>query len=826
MANPESSTYTNTIKRKVIIAFGVGLVALILAWAVSKVAFNEMLSTVQSISAPDKKLTLVNNLFRDITRLDQVQRSQAFRNKSVSSRAFLRESDSLRASLDSLKKLYHSDSSQIQRIEEIRGLLAERDRLFISYLKVREGLVNGKDFTTQLSSLNDLIGKSSTEIDSTVVTTEQKFSTTTVVPEGENKKDKDRGFFNKLFGRKKNDKEQQVVKEEVSITVDTVAHASSDSVIQAMEKAVKTIEKKQRQRSSIFINREIELSNAGNILINQMLIVLQEVEKEAIRQVDLNNGRATDVVNRSARSIELIMIGFILVTAFFAYLILTDISRSNVYREELETARDEAEYHSTAKQRFLSSMSHEIRTPLQSIIGYAEQVRGQEKPDRKDLDAIYHSSVHLLHIVNEVLDYSRITSGKFKFTRSTFSISRLLDEVMMVMRPQAERKLLRLVLVKEISDVDFIIGDPFRLKQILFNLLGNAIKFTRDGEVSLTVHNRGVKRKQFFTFEVRDTGRGIKDEDLKKIFNEFEQGEEPVSVNANGTGLGLSIVRALTEGQGGTVEASSEAGKGSCFTVKLKYVAVKETGKKAEGMKPGHDEFEGLVWIVDDDEFILQLCCSLFDKHHIRHNCFRLPEDILNEEPPEDLQVVLMDMRMPQMNGSELCGLLRKKLKNHVKIYALTAQALPEERAKILEYGFDGLLMKPFREFELIGLLSPGSNKIPAEKDEVKNAKAERSVIEKMAFGDQDLIARIIQRFEQDTSLDILQLKEAIKKDEIEEVSLLLHRIAGRTAQVGAKDLAAKFRAEEINLNNNPILDNALKGRIAGYTEELDSLRL
>ena len=805
-----------------------GLIALVLAWLVNRVAFKEMLTTVQSISVPDKRLQIVNSLFRDITRLDQIQRAQAFQSKPVSYEVYLKESDSLRASMDKLRKLYAQDSVQLARIDKMKSLLKERDSLFIGYLKVREGLVNSKVFTRQLNSLAGLINRSSAEIDSTVVTTEQKYSTTTKISPEEEKREKGKGLFGRLFGKKKDRGEEQVVKEEVSITVDTLARASSDSVIHAMEKAVKTIEKRQKQTSTSFINREIELSNAGNILINQMLVVLQDVEKDVIRQVEIKNSKATNVVNLSAKRIEAITLAFILITAFFLYLIMSDISRSNAYREELEAAKNEAEYHSMAKQRFLSSMSHEIRTPLQSIIGYAEQIKDDQKPSKRNIDAIYHSSIHLLHIVNEVLDYSRIVSGKFKFTRTNFSIRKILEEVMVVMRPQAESKELRLELYSDIDDTDLVTGDSFRLKQILINLLGNAIKFTEHGEVSLMVSNKTIKRRSFFTFAVKDTGPGISEGHLKTIFNEFEQAGAVNASNANGTGLGLSIVKALAEGQGGSVEVESELGKGSCFTVKLRYRVAKEPSRLPSVQQASSKKFEGLVWIVDDDKFILELCCSLFDKYKIRHRCFDFPNDLLAEPIDKDLRVVLMDMRMPQMNGRELCRLLRKNLPPEVKIFALTAQALPEERKSILEQGFDGLLMKPFRESELLNLISAG---ITAPSEDARDA--EKSVgeeidltyIEKMAFGDRNLIRRIVNRFEADTSSDMRELQHALERVEIGEVSLLLHRIAGRTSQIGGRALAARFRSEEIAVEKSGELNAGQIARIQGLIEELSRLK-
>jgi signal transduction histidine kinase len=192
------------------------------------------------------------------------------------------------------------------------------------------------------------------------------------------------------------------------------------------------------------------------------------------------------VVNDGITQITTIIIIFFLLTVILLYLILADITRSNRYRRALEQAKDEAEYHGKAKQRFLSNMSHEIRTPLQSILGYAELITQQEVPKKKDIDAIYQSSIHLLQIVNEVLDYNRIISGEFSFNNQVFNIRKALDEVVSVMRPLAEQKSLQLNADLDLANLEFVLGDAFRLKQILFNLLGNAIKFTLKGEIKLS----------------------------------------------------------------------------------------------------------------------------------------------------------------------------------------------------------------------------------------------------------------------------------------------------------------------------------------------------
>jgi len=820
MSYLRKNSFTKSLKGKVIIAFLLGFVALVLAWTVSKVAFREMLTTVQSVSAPDEKLLVVNQLFRDITKLDQFQRSQSFQNPG-SYKSFIKESDSLRSKMDTLKRLYSGDRLQIEQINKMKDLLKKRDSLFMTYLRVREGLVNGRAFSSQINSLTGLISRSSSEMDSTIVKTEQTHSTTTIPAQ---KEERDRGFFNRLFGKKRADTAAAVVQEEINITIDTLARVNTDSVVQEMENAVKTLALKQRERSDRFITQEIELANAGNILINQILDVLQQVEKDVINQVEVSNLRAQEVVNHSANRIEMIMLIFLFITAVFAYMILTDIGKSNRYREELELARDEAEYHGQAKQRFLSSMSHEIRTPLQSIIGYAEQLQDQEKVDRKNLKAIYNSAIHLLHIVNEVLDYSRIVSGKFRFHRSIFNICDVMDEVVTIMTPQAERKGLNIRMNNHIIGSNLLIGDPFRLKQILLNVVGNAVKFTTQGEVALTVTNRIVKRKAYLTIEVTDTGTGISEEDIKRIFTEFEQAGNYVPTNENGTGLGLSIVKTLVEGQGGTIDVKSVLGEGTCFTLNLRYTVPKENRKLTDQQRGESHDFTGLVWLVDDDPFILQLCCNLLEKHNVRYKAFSLPSQLLEEPIAKDLSLILMDIRMPEMSGTELCRRMRERLSEKVKIVALTAQALPEERASILSQGFDALLMKPFRETDLTGLLR-GQLSMEVKTVELPPQDViDLSMIEKMAFGDEEMVKQILERFCEDNRKDAGIVLEALKAEDREELTLLLHRLAGRTSQLGARLLGARFRAEELILHKGEAIDDELEQRVHKLLEELDSL--
>jgi signal transduction histidine kinase/CheY-like chemotaxis protein len=811
MAAVIQKRFFRAIKSKVIIGFLFACFALLLAWGISKFAFTRMLNTVEEISAPNDRLRIVNDLSHKIARLDQLQRDEAFNKQGNYN--FLRESRKLRSSLDTLRKLYANDSAQLARIKSIKNLLAQRDKQFVSYLQVRETLVNTKSFSNEVKKLNELVASRAMQTDSAVLTTETTTSTTTVAPQEE---EKSRGFLSKLFGKKKSDV-YKIINEEFKVRRDTLNAKAEDSIMKSMTGSLKNIEQEQRQKSQKFLKREAELSNASNALTNQMLQILREVEGQAVAQIDLNGIQAKEVVNDGITQITAIIIAFFLLTVILLYLILTDITKSNRYRRALELAKDEAEYHGKAKQRFLSNMSHEIRTPLQSILGYAELISEQDHPKKKDIDAIYQSSIHLLQIVNEVLDYNRIISGEFTFQNQVFSAKQIVDEVTSVVRPLAEKKSLQLITDLDLGDVDFVKGDAFRLKQILFNLLGNAVKFTLKGEISLRISCKKQLDNLHFHFTIKDTGIGFEEKDISRIFNEFEQIESPEQyvLNQTGTGLGLPIVKSLIEAQGGRIHVKSKPGTGTTFNIYLTYLETSE--------RTAHVDLEnykivnpGTVWVIDDDQLILDLCGLIFEKNEIPFQRFNHVADILQENAPNDLKYVLVDMRLPEMTGIELCHILKKKLPHTVKFYAITAQVLPEEREMVLSEGFDGLIMKPFRSVDLLSIFE--KTKIVEEK-----AEFDFSSIEKMTFGDQQMLEKILTRFKKDCIDDAESLKNHIHENDQDKSRLIVHRLAGRTAQMGSKNLANAFRTLELEIAKKG-LSSEINAEIFNQLKKLDGL--
>jgi len=808
------------MRGKVIAAFLLTCSAIGLALFTTYVSFDSLLIKVDELSTPNQKLQTLNNLFEQITQLDQKQRADAIRNPGKPYRAFLLESKKLTATLDSLSQMSWETSQQPVRLQAMKRILAKRDYLLIEYLKLKSDFISNKTFSHQLDSLSDILVNIKPTADSSVTTHQTKTITTTYLPE-----EKKRSFFNRLFSGKKQEASPEnrvAITEEVNIRVDTLAVARQDSALLEIGNIMKKLDDQNDVQTQEILKRELNLVNTNIALINQLLSILQEVETEEMKLIENKNTEAASLVASSINRIGIIIIIFFLLASLLVFLILLDISKSNYYRLQLIKAKDEAEQLSLVKQRFLANMSHEIRTPLQSIIGYSEQLKNESHPEM--LNAIQRSSEHLLHIVDEVLDYSRIESGKFTLAREPFQIEELIREITSVVKIQATQKNLSFI-VNAPETLSPVLGDPFRLRQILYNLLSNAIKFTQQGSVRFNCLVKNETDSHLAClFEIADTGRGIPEQDQERIFKQFEQGEGNINRQYGGSGLGLSIVKKLVDLQQGTIEIKSETGVGSVFTVLINF-EKNLTPIKSEQTPPMPVSYGGMVWVVDDDPLILKLCSIILKNNKIQHRTIQDPELVMKEDL-KDAKIIFLDIRMPNINGVDLCRHLKSKAP-HLQIIALTAHVLPQERASIMQSGFDRILTKPFREQDFLEALGMSAS----EQSEI-----DLSYLEKMTLGDHGLMNSIIEEFESETSKNLIDLEKCFLDQDSERAREIIHQLAGRIGQFGARPLSNELKRMEQQLHSgkklidlpelNFIIDQirSFKREVANSTADIKSV--
>ena len=407
-----------------------------------------------------------------------------------------------------------------------------------------------------------------------------------------------------------------------------------------------------------------------------------------------------------------LLIGFCASSISVAAVMYLHFRMYNKQQEILEEARIEAQSANKAKSAFLANMSHEIRTPINVMLGMNEMILRESECEeiRQYAKSIERSGGYLISLINNILDISRIESGKMEIEEGKYELRQLLDEVMLIAEKQAEQKSLKMNLIFDKTLPAYLIGDVIHIKQILLNLINNAVKYTKEGQIDIKVSKNEEETK--LIFEVKDTGIGIKEENLPVLFDAFMRVDSKKNKKIKGTGLGLAIAKQLVEQMGGMIWVESVYGKGSSFFVqlpmkkvsdgKISNVEWKETDerKRRSFVAP-----QAKILIVDDNPENLMVTRSLLKRTAVFVDTAASGEECVHKVRQNIYDLILLDYMMPQMDGIDTIRELKKDVQFHIPVIALTADVTKGIEQTFLREGFCAYLSKPVMWSKLEDLL-------------------------------------------------------------------------------------------------------------------------
>lgn len=548
-------------------------------------------------------------------------------------------------------------------------------------------------------------------------------------------------------------------------------------------------------------------------------VTRRSIERYVQQKRFIGFGDVSDKLGKVTSNIGFASVMVIVLCVLFLIKIIRDIERNRLLEEALRKAKLQAEESALdarksakAKEEFLANMSHEMRTPMNAIIGFSSQLAETSlNSDQKSLlQPIRHSAEFLLSLINDILDYSKLEAGKFSLAREHFRLERVVREVSELFVPKAQSK--GIDLITEIGEnvPEVVIGDELRLKQMLMNLAGNAVKFTDRGSVAIRVKSLNKEAALYkVLFEVEDTGIGIPKEEKERIFEDFIQVDGSNSRRYGGTGLGLSITQKLCKLHGGDIGLESKEGEGTRVQLLLPF----EVGKLSEIQENvdlpvnAHPELAGKrVLLADDEPYNRMLVRGLLESWKMEVSSAANGREVLEAmTPPQLYSVLLMDLQMPEMDGIETSLKIREGFSEDIPILALTATSSPREQQRALESGMQGVMLKPFKAQELhdtlldlLGIEDSKESKtllnVPTHSDEQPFPE-----LYKVTRGDERMMTKMLEQYLSLTDTNHKALLDAHKSRDGRKLAMISHRMIPANRHLGFQSIVNHLkRIEEL----------------------------
>ena len=772
-------------------------VAVIISGYLAWQSLSKIVDTIHKEARPDLKLLLIKDIASDLNEVENTIRLYSLTGDATFIKPYKQQNTTIQQKLSDLEVYAVPGSIEKLHIDTIR-LLVNRKLLILDEIRA---LHRSKE--NAHSSFTELYSK----IDTAIIQPD------TIRFKQEEKK----SFFKRLFSKKDTSIQQPIIIDksgEKEIIKQEIA---------GIEKLI-TVQARQLQaKEKLLFERNIQVTQ----ILAQHIFSLEDSEQ---KRLESKTQEADSMAAQTYQRMAIFTIGAVILLIIILILFFRNLQRNRTYQQVLKKAKDEAESLAKAKEMFVATVSHEMRTPVNAIYGLTEQML--QKPNSvemvADLEIVHKSAEHLIALVNDTLDFSKIESQKLKIEQTDFFPDEIIKEVHTLHKHSAQKKGIELI-VRNNADKNLALqGDPIRLKQILINLITNAIKFTDKGKIELTVSAKETYDLNYLLYlEVSDTGIGISKEDQLLIFDEFVQLNNGLTQKQRGAGLGLAIVKKLIILQDGKIDVESAVGKGTRFSIQIPY----QKGNPENITKRVKEQLQIPSWfkklhflIVDDEEFNLYLIKNILNKWGVLYTEAYNGSEAAELAEKNVFDLILMDIRMPVMDGYEATKLILQH-RPSTKIIALTATNKLADIEKIQLAGMKAFLLKPFAEFELLRAVS---KLLPEKREEsipeaiAKDTSIDLDELERMSGGDAAFFNEMLKIFIRSSEEALTKFQQNIQSSDWSVLVETAHKLAAPAKHLQATVLYEHLKRLENNSQNSD--PEEIKNLIAKIEHEISCI--
>ncbi|WP_419546077.1 response regulator [Odoribacter laneus] len=776
----------------------------------------------QLVSTANQKLFIIGNTITGLYEAESLSSSFIQTGSPSSFRKYIQIIKQVELNIDSLKNMT-DQPEQIARIDTIHTLLNSKIKNLKELIRAKKSQ-NPEDYYNQAIALIESNRDTSPDIPQI-----QKRVITTRDSSYIKSTKKKKGFLG-IFSSRQPDSSLQitVTNQEVWDTLYRPTPATNaDSIMNILKSAWENFQAETENLNRQITQKEYNIVLQSVRITEQLKKVLYDYENEEINTSISRMKQREEVMNSAAAMIAKIAIIAVLFIAFFCTLILKDITRNQRYRQELEKAKTYTDQLLKSREQLMLSVTHDIKSPLSSVLGYIELLNTTHTDERQRyfLKNMQSSSEHIQKLVMNLLDFSKLENNKVKPENVSFNPARLFQEINDSFIPLAKTK--NLVLNFHIDDKldKEYTGDALRIRQIIVNLMSNAIKYTEKGSVALIVTTNIPGDK--LIIQVKDTGPGLSKEEQTLIFQEFTRLTS--SVPAEGTGLGLTITQKLVHLLKGQILLDSKPGKGSCFTIELPlkksaaHPSASEAGTPSPSVLTTTVDLSRLkILLVDDDPLQLEMAASLLKNQGIQSFITTHPQEIINKLQAEHYDLVFSDIQMPEMNGFELVKQIRKQYPS-LPVVALSADSDKKEE-DYLQAGFTTYLSKPFSSRQLMQLIlrltgqessTLNLSSSPEEKNLLDEENRGYTLKNILQFTDNDpkALQKILISFTSSTQEHIELLKKYLQEKQWKAIGLLAHKMLPLFRQLEVKEVITSLQQLE-HSDKNPLSEKQSEERV------------